>query len=47
MLFVPCAATMAVIKQEAGGKQTLQSIALRLALSLGAGVLTYQIFARW
>ncbi len=44
MLFIPCAATMAVIKQETGSwKWTAFSVILLLVVSLGAGILTYQL----
>ena len=43
MLFIPCVATVATIKQESGYKWTAISIAMLLAISLGAGVLVYQI----
>jgi len=44
MLFVPCVATVAVIRQETGGwKWTALSVALQLALSLAAGVAVYQV----
>ena len=43
MLFIPCLATVATIKQETGSWRWMwASIALLLALSLGAGVLVYQ-----
>jgi ferrous iron transport protein B len=43
MLFIPCVATIAVIKQEtASWKWTTFSVALLLAISLGAGVAVYQ-----
>ncbi len=43
ILFIPCAATMAVIRQESGSwKWTLFEIALLLVISLGAGGLIYQ-----
>ena len=44
MLFIPCVATMAAIKQEAGWRWTVFSIALLLAVSLGAGILVYHLF---
>lgn len=44
MLFVPCIATMAVIKQEtASWKWMAFSVASLLVISFGAGVLVYQI----
>jgi len=43
MIFVPCAATVAVIRQEAGARWAIASILLQLALSLAVGVLVYQI----
>lgn len=44
MLFIPCLATVATIKQEMGGwKWTGASIALLLVISLGAGVVIYQV----
>jgi ferrous iron transport protein B len=44
MLFIPCVATMAVIKQEtASWKWTFFSIAILLVISLSAGVAVYQI----
>ena len=45
MLFVPCAATVAAIRQEAGGKWALFSVAMLLVVSLLAGVLVYQLGA--
>jgi ferrous iron transport protein B len=45
ILFIPCAATMAAIRQEAGWKWTALSISLMLLLSLAGGILTYQIFS--
>ncbi len=45
MLFIPCAATMAAIHQEAGWKWTILSISLMLLLSLVGGILTYQFFS--
>jgi ferrous iron transport protein B len=44
MLFIPCLATVATIKQETGSwRWTGASIALLLVVSLSAGVLIYQI----
>lgn len=44
MLFIPCAATLAAIRQETRSiGWLLFSIALMLALSLGASVLVYQV----
>jgi len=44
MLFIPCLATVATIKQEtASWRWTLLSIGLLLAISMGAGVVVYQI----
>jgi ferrous iron transport protein B len=44
MLFIPCLATVATVKQETGSwRWTGASILLLLAVSLGAGVLIYQI----
>jgi len=43
MLFIPCVATVATIKQEVGARWTLVSLLLLLGLSLGAGVLVYQV----
>ncbi len=45
MLFVPCAATVAAIRQEAGSKWALFSVAMLLVVSLLAGVLVYQVGA--
>ncbi len=45
MLFVPCAATVAAIRQEAGSKWALFSVALLLVISLMAGVAVYQLGA--
>ncbi len=43
MLFIPCAATVAVMRQELGGwRWTIFSIVLLLAVSIGAGVAIYQ-----
>ena len=44
MLFVPCIATVAAVKQETDSwKWTLVSVFLLLGLSLGAGILVYQV----
>jgi ferrous iron transport protein B len=44
MLFIPCLATTATIRQETGSwRWAAFSIALLLVLSLGAGVLVYQV----
>ena len=44
MLFIPCAATVAVIRQEtASWKWTEFSVGLLTAISLSAGVVTYQL----
>lgn len=43
MLFIPCIPTVAVIKQETDTKWTLISVGLLLVISLGAGILVYQI----
>jgi len=44
MLFIPCAATVAAIKQEtASWKWTAFSVGLLMAISLSAGVVTYQL----
>ncbi len=43
LLFIPCVATVATIKQEVGNRWTLVSLLLLLGLSLGAGVLVYQV----
>ena len=44
MLFIPCLATVATIKQEtASWKWMWASIGLLLVISLGAGVLIYQV----
>jgi Fe2+ transport system protein B len=43
MLFIPCVATVAVIKQETDSwRWTVFSVILLLVISLGAGVLVYQ-----
>ena len=46
MLFVPCVATVAVTRQEAGWKWALAGVVLLLSLSLGVGTITYQAFSR-
>jgi ferrous iron transport protein B len=44
MLFIPCLATTATIRQETGSwRWALLSIALLLVVSLGAGMITYQV----
>jgi len=44
MLFVPCVATVAVIRQETRSwKWTALSVALQLALSLAVGIAVYQV----
>jgi ferrous iron transport protein B len=48
MLFIPCAATVAVIWQESKSwRWTMVSVAMQLALSLGAGILVYHIARGW
>jgi ferrous iron transport protein B len=43
MLFIPCAATVAVMRQETGSwRWTLFGLALLLTISLGAAALVYQ-----
>jgi ferrous iron transport protein B len=43
MLFIPCLATLAVMRQETGSwRWTLFGVALMLAIALGAGILVYQ-----
>jgi ferrous iron transport protein B len=43
MLFIPCAATVAVMRQELGGwRWTIFSIVLLLAVSIGVGIAIYQ-----
>lgn len=43
MLFIPCAATVAAIKQETNWKWALISVGMLLGISLTVGVLIYQI----
>jgi ferrous iron transport protein B len=44
MLFIPCVATVAAIRQESGSwKWTLLDLAILLVLSLGSGILVYQL----
>ncbi len=44
LLFIPCAATVAVIQQETGSwRWTLLNVAFMLALSVGAGVAMYAV----
>jgi ferrous iron transport protein B len=43
MLFIPCAATLATIRQETGGwRWALFNVGLLLAISFGVGILIYQ-----
>ena len=47
MLFVPCAATVAVVRQETNSwKWALFNVAFLLVVSLGAGILVYQVAGR-
>ena len=47
MLFIPCAATVAAIKQESKSwGWTMVSVGMLVVISLGAGIVVYQI-ARW
>jgi ferrous iron transport protein B len=43
MLFIPCIATVATIKQESGTKWTAISLAMLLVITLGAGILAYRL----
>jgi ferrous iron transport protein B len=46
ILFIPCAATVAVIRQETGSwRWTLLNVALMLALSVGAAIAVYHLAA--
>jgi ferrous iron transport protein B len=48
MLFIPCVATVAAVKQETRSWWwTLLSLGLMLVISLGAGILVYQIGTLW
>ncbi len=48
MVFIPCAATVASLKQELGNWRALLGVvALYLALSLGAGIVIYQVGKLW
>jgi len=47
MLFIPCLATVATIKSETRSwGWTLLSIGMMLAISLGAGIIVYQLVVR-
>jgi ferrous iron transport protein B len=47
MLFIPCLATVATIKQETRSwRWTWASIGMMLGLSLAAGILVYQLGQR-
>ena len=47
MLFIPCLATVATIKSETRSwRWTLLSIGMMLAISLGAGIIVYQLVVR-
>ena len=46
MLFIPCAATFAAMRQESGWKWALLGMGLLLVVSLTAGVVVYQV-AHW
>ena len=46
MLFVPCVATVAATKQEAGWRWALLGATMLLVLSLGMGAITYQVVSR-
>ena len=44
MLFIPCVATVAVVRQETNSwKWTLFNVVFLLLVSLGAGLLVYQV----
>ncbi|MEW6567978.1 MAG: ferrous iron transport protein B [Chloroflexota bacterium] len=45
MLFIPCVATVAVIKQEAGWKLAIWSVGLMTGIALLAGIVVYQLLA--
>ena len=48
MLFIPCAATVAVTRQETNSwKWTIFSVTFLLVLSMGAGVAAYQLTRLW
>lgn len=48
MLFVPCVATVAVIRQETGSwRWTLVAIGLYMAISFLAGIAVHQALSRW
>ncbi len=45
LLFIPCVATIASIRQEAGWKWALMSVTLMLVVSIAGGILTFQLFS--
>lgn len=47
MLFIPCVATVAVIKQEAGTRWMLLGLSLLTVLSFGAGIAAYRLAGLW
>jgi ferrous iron transport protein B len=43
MLFIPCAATLSALRQEAGWRWAAVSVMLQLAISIGMGIGVYQL----
>jgi ferrous iron transport protein B len=43
MLFIPCAATLSTLRQEAGWRWAAVSVMLQLGISVGMGIAVYQI----
>jgi ferrous iron transport protein B len=46
MLFIPCAATLSTLRQEAGWRWASVSVLLQLAISIGMGIAVFQIASR-
>ncbi|HLC35145.1 MAG TPA: ferrous iron transport protein B, partial [Anaerolineales bacterium] len=46
LLFIPCAATLSTLRQEAGWRWASVSVLLQLAISIGMGIAVFQVASR-
>jgi len=47
MLFIPCAATLSTLRQEAGWRWALTSVLMQLVISIGIGIAVFQVASQF
>lgn len=47
MLFIPCAATLSTLRQEAGWRWALTSVLMQLVVSIGIGIAVFQVASKF